>query len=90
MYKVSVSTQPIIKTFGLKTPNVAITGPPGSWHGIVETMTFREQYKHETRVAVGGSEFMALLGGWLLRYPIDEAGKARMPKGDFCTGPTRA
>ena len=39
----------------------AITGPPGNWHGIDETMTFHEQYEHEVRAAVGGSEFMALL-----------------------------
>ena len=85
MYKVSVSTQPIIKTSDSRHPTAAITGPPGNWHGIVETMTFYEQYKHEIRVAVGGSGFMALLGGRCLRCSTYEVGKARMPKGDFTT-----
>lgn len=40
----------------------AITGPPVDWLRIDETMKFHEQYEHEARTAVGGSEFMALLG----------------------------
>ena len=39
----------------------AITGPQSNRHGIDEAINFHEQYKYETRVAVGGSEFMALL-----------------------------
>ena len=40
----------------------AITGPPNNWYGIDETINFHEHYEQEIRVAVGGSEFMALLG----------------------------